>query len=82
MAFGLLHQRADDDGTGADDGRFMIEAAFGAQPRDRGAKAVDDRQAAGCRQQIGQACEGARAGRAEARPHIGLAELLARRAAP
>ena len=54
----------------------MIEPALGAQPRDRRAKAVDDRQAAGCRQQVGQAREGALARRAQAGPHIGFGRAI------
>jgi hypothetical protein len=44
----------------------MIQPVLGPQPCDGGAKAVDDRQAARRRQQVGKTCKGALASRTEA----------------
>ena len=59
VALGALHQRAGDHRKRADDGGLVRQARFGAQPRDRRAKTVDDRQAARDAEQIRQPGEGA-----------------------
>jgi len=59
VAFGLLHQRAGDDSSSADNGCFMIEPVLAAQASERGAKAVNDRKPTRRDQQFGQASEGA-----------------------
>ena len=60
----------------------MRQSGFRAQARDRGAKAIDDRQAARNSQQVRQPGEGAFAARAQGGAHGGLADRLAGAAAP
>jgi citrate synthase len=57
----------------------VIESGFGAQAGDRGAKSVDDRHAARCRQQFGQPRKRALARRAKLGANVGPAARLARR---
>jgi hypothetical protein len=60
----------------------MRKAVFGAQSGDGGAKAVDDRQAAGDSEQLRKPGKGAAAGLAQSGAHRRLADRLARSAAP
>ena len=60
----------------------MREAGFRPQPRDRRAKSIHDRQAAGDAEQIRQPGKGAFAPRPERGAHSGFADRLAGSAAP
>ncbi len=82
VALRPLHQRAGDDRKRADDGGLVRQARFRAQPRDRRAKTVDDREAARDAEQIRQPGEGAFAARTEGGAYRGFADRLAGAAAP
>ena len=82
VAFRALHQRARDHRKRADDGGLVRQSCFRAQPRDRRAKTVDDRQAARDSEQFRQPGEGAFAPGAKRGAHRGLADRLAGAAAP
>ena len=62
MSLGLLDQGAGDHREGADNGRLVLQPVLATQPGDGGPEAVDNRHAAGCRQQVRQPREGAFAG--------------------